>query len=433
MNGLFYAVTLVIAVCSLVFFVTAAGAVVIRALRSGGRREDATANQEALAVSRFTIPVSIIVPVDDGSADLVGAIQRLLALDYPEFEVVVIGNGLRTADTRLETLKRAYQLEAREFFYRRTLTTSPVNRILRSQREPRLIVVEKDATSIADAINCGIDFARFRFVAAIPADVIFEGDALLRAMSPALRDPARVLAVASHVERRGDLELTPGGSTLTTVFQRLSAIRDVMESRLVWASQPSGSAPSDAIVAWRRDAVMHAGGFADGAEDAVLDLVRRVEGADKASGARVVRTAEIVGYAAPLPTGEAIEAVGRRRRAAWRSAGRMFAESSRRAFAVVELALPAAGAALMLSTIAGAAMSWWSGWVALVALAVLAFGQATMTSAALLMRAAAPGSPDGSELARLVLAGPLELFVSQPLRITYQLASLFGREVAARR
>jgi hypothetical protein len=206
-----------------------------------------------------------------------------------------------------------------------------------------------------------------------------------------------------------------------------------MESRLIWSSQASGSAPADAIVTWRRDAVMHAGGFADGREDAVLELMRRVEAAEKTSGARVVRTAEIVGYAGASASGEAIDTAVRRRRAAWHSLMHMFAEPSRRRFAVVELALPAAGAVLVLSTTAGAALSWWSGWVPLVALCVLAFGQAAMTSAAMLMRAAAPGSPDGSELARLVLAGPLELFVHQPLQIAYQLASLFGREVATRR
>jgi hypothetical protein len=58
---------------------------------------------------------------------------------------VVIGNGLQADDVRLEAT-RALSARGAEFFYRRTLTTSPVNRILRSQREPRLIVVEKDAT-----------------------------------------------------------------------------------------------------------------------------------------------------------------------------------------------------------------------------------------------------------------------------------------------
>ena len=110
-----------------------------------------------------------------------------------------------------------------------------------------------------------------------------------------------------------------------------------MESRLIWSWQAAGSAPADAIVTWRRDAVMHAGGFADGREDAVLDLMRRVEAAEKERrGAGCAHRPEIIATRAPRVQ-RAMNTAVRRRRAAG-TAGCACSPNRRVVrFAVVEL------------------------------------------------------------------------------------------------
>src|SRR5262245_51183084 len=114
---------------------------IVAALRTGGRREESPESHEALSVSRFTIPVSIIVPVTAASRSVSGAISSLLALNYPGFEVIVVTDGASPAT--FDALTRDWQLQAREFFYRRTLETSPVRRIYRSATDARLIVIDK--------------------------------------------------------------------------------------------------------------------------------------------------------------------------------------------------------------------------------------------------------------------------------------------------
>ena len=52
------------ATAALVYLVVVAAASLAGALTRGGRRERAVDAYEALAISRFTIPVSIIVPVE---------------------------------------------------------------------------------------------------------------------------------------------------------------------------------------------------------------------------------------------------------------------------------------------------------------------------------------------------------------------------------
>ena len=137
---------------------------VVAALRAGGRREDAPDSYDALAASRLTMPVSVVVPV--GLAERASqTLHGLLELAYPEFEVIAV---VEPAGEGMDALIAEWQLESREFFYRRTLETAPVRRIFRSLRDARLMVVEKDVDHRSDALNCGVNLERYRFVAVVP-------------------------------------------------------------------------------------------------------------------------------------------------------------------------------------------------------------------------------------------------------------------------
>ena len=88
--------SIILAVAYLAIVATLA---IVAALRSGGRREDASEEHDALAVSRFTIPVSIIVPISRGTTAIGQVLSALLDLNYPEFEIIVVTDG---APKRLE-------------------------------------------------------------------------------------------------------------------------------------------------------------------------------------------------------------------------------------------------------------------------------------------------------------------------------------------
>src|SRR5690349_18154239 len=90
------------------------GAVVRRRLRYRAVPDD------ILSTSRFTIPVSVIVPA--AGEDVTEAVAHLLQLNYPEFEIIVVTD----AGPALDPLRHRFALSAWEVFYRRTLPTSPV-------------------------------------------------------------------------------------------------------------------------------------------------------------------------------------------------------------------------------------------------------------------------------------------------------------------
>lgn len=447
------------------FLIIIAAAAVAGAFARGGRRERAADAYQALAISRFTIPVSIIVPVDDDSQPLGETVRALLDLNYPELEVVVVAESL--CENTFRELKSAWSLEPKELFYRRTLHTAPVHRIFGSERDPRLVVIEKAAAcperadvhagrgERGDALNCGVSFARYRYVVSVTPDIVFDRDSLLRLMSPALRDPGSVLAVTSYVERKphvrplgcggpaarvSDLPTPdprpPGPPTPEWIaagddYQRLSSIRSWMASRLAWHQVRCGLPPRDGVTAWRRDAIMDLGGFSLNASDPELDLLVRLQTSqsDGPSG-RVVRTSEVFGHASTL-TVRGAAALSARRQRALVEALRTFratpgsspARRTMRTVVMVELMASVAqgllAALITVSAIAGL-VSWNAPWLTFL---MLTFGYAVMSASALLLRGGTPGAPTGTDLTRLLLRAPLEFAVYRPALVWARIAN----------
>jgi cellulose synthase/poly-beta-1,6-N-acetylglucosamine synthase-like glycosyltransferase len=390
--------------------VLAAG-IVSGALGRGGRRDRPLESDDALAISRFTIPVSVIVPVDADTPDAPDAVRSLLALNYPELEVIVVAEG--RALGAVAALRSEWGLEPKEFFYRKTLDTAPVRRIYGSARDSRLIVIEKTAAGRADALNCGVSLARFRYLLSIAPDVRFDADALLRVMAPALIDPGGVLAVTSAVERRG----ADGGSTAD--FQALASLRSWMATRLTWHQDRPGLAPSDSVIAWRRDAVLDVGGFSTFAADPQMDLLVRLQTSHP--DGRVVRTSEVFGHAPTLALGAAAQAAAERRRALleafatfWKARGRAGRRLALLPALAIELVTPLLELFVVAVAVSGA-IAGWLGWIApAAALVMLVFGNGLVSAAALLLRGGAPGAPAAVELRRLLIRTPLEPAVYRP-------------------
>lgn len=397
-------------------YVTAlTGSTILAAVRAGGRREEAPDSPHGVAGSRLSVPVSIIVPAGpQPSPQLSNTIELLLRLAYPEFEVIVVADPTAGAVEALAT----WSLEAREYFYRQSVETGAVLRILRSQLDPRLMVVEKTTAPRFDALNCGVNLARYRFVAVVPPDVSFDPSALLRAVLPALGDPSSVVGVSSQIER------VPAGGAHDTEsrFQRLESIRSLLASRVLWAGRSRAIGPDDAVFVWRRDALLQANGFSRLAADPDVDMMFRLQCADGPDESRVVRTSTPFGRAAVLTAAAARMRTGLRQRSAlqmvrnWGASAWSALGGSFRLFLGTELLAPVAMGWLVGASLVGAVASAWSWKVPVLMLLFLAFGTAAVSAAALLVRGAYPAAPDTPELLSLLMRSPLELPLRGPGR-----------------
>jgi len=242
--------------------------IAVAAVENGIRRhETASQDYDVLAASRFTIPVSVIVAAYDEEPSVVSAVESLLGLEYPEHEVIVVNDG--SSDRTLDRLREAFGLEPYEVFVRRVFATEEVRAIYRSVDHPNLVVVDKVNGGKADALNAGLNVARFRYVCGVDADTVFERDALLKGMRRVVGDPARIVGVTSHLAIAQDpgkiMGMPPGKRPVDRrpliAYQHLDYLRAFFNNRLAWSKLGFMLCSVGAFQIWRRDVLEEVGGY----------------------------------------------------------------------------------------------------------------------------------------------------------------------------
>jgi len=242
--------------------------VAVAAIENGVRRHETTSEDYGvLASSRFTIPVSVIVAAYNEKTAIVSTVKSLLDLEYPEHEVIVVNDG--SNDGTFERLREEFQLEPYEVFVRRVFETEEVRAIYRSAEHENLVVVDKENGGKADALNVGLNVARFRYVCGVDADTVFDRNALLKGMRLVVQDPARIVGVTSHLTIARDPEQAmaapPGKRPIDRspllAYQHLDYLRAFFNNRLAWSKLGFMLCSVGAFQIWRRDVLEEVGGY----------------------------------------------------------------------------------------------------------------------------------------------------------------------------
>ncbi len=229
-------------------------------------RRDLSADDDTVLESSFAIPVSVLAPVHDEAGIITHVVETLLAQGYPHYEVIVINDG--STDDTMAVMSRAFELEPRSVFYKRVLDTAQIRCTYVSRRHPNLIVVDKDNGGKADALNCGVNLARYRYVCIVDGDTLYERDALANGMRAAQQDPARVIGVTSAVAIRRDPEAQrhAAGTRRADVdpmtnFQLLEFFRSFLVTRMGAGRWGFMLCAAGAFSLWRRDVLVELCGF----------------------------------------------------------------------------------------------------------------------------------------------------------------------------
>jgi cellulose synthase/poly-beta-1,6-N-acetylglucosamine synthase-like glycosyltransferase len=215
--------------------------------------------------SALDTPVSVIVPAFDEREHVVKTVRSLLALEYPTFEVIVVNDG--STDGTLEALGEAFALEPYPDAYRVSLPTEEVRETYRSAQYPALRVIDKANGGKADALNAGLNVARYPLVLAGDAKSYYHPSTLQWMTEPFQKD-GRTMVVGGAVavgnggtpDARG--ELVPKlPSRLLLRFQALEYLRTFLSNRLGWAPLNALGMVSGACGLWRKDLLVEAGGY----------------------------------------------------------------------------------------------------------------------------------------------------------------------------
>jgi cellulose synthase/poly-beta-1,6-N-acetylglucosamine synthase-like glycosyltransferase len=148
-------------------------------------------------LSKAAPRVSILVPAYNEQTTIVTSVRSLLAVAYPDFEIIVINDG--SSDKTVAVVLDAFGMQAAPVPEKGMLDHQPVTAAWTSVDHPNLLVIDKRNGGKADALNAGANAALGDYVCVIDADSVLDRDALLRAVRHCIDKPGKVAALAGAI------------------------------------------------------------------------------------------------------------------------------------------------------------------------------------------------------------------------------------------
>lgn len=226
-------------------------------------------------------PISIIAPAFNEELGILESVRSLLTLEYPLYEVVVVNDG--STDATLEKLVEAFALKKTNRVFRKSIETAPIRGIYVSPTEPKLVVVDKVNGRKADAMNAGLNIARYPLFCAIDADSILDRDALLKVVRPFHEDPERTVGVGGVIRlsngcvvRSGQVFKVGMPRNALARFQILEYLRAFLGGRMGMSLMNCLLIISGAFGLFRKDIALKIGGYRRSSIGEDMDLVVRL-------------------------------------------------------------------------------------------------------------------------------------------------------------
>jgi cellulose synthase/poly-beta-1,6-N-acetylglucosamine synthase-like glycosyltransferase len=231
--------------------------------------------------SDFAPPVSLIIPAYNEEATVVATVRSLLQLKYDHFEVIVVNDGSK--DGTLRALREAFGLERFPEAVRVRFKTAKIRGVYRSVTHPDLRVVDKENGGKADALNVGINAARYPLFCALDADGVLQPDSLRRAVRPFIED-SRTVASGGIVRIANGCDVVGGWlvqaglpRNVLALFQVVEYCRAFLFGRLGWSPANALLVISGAFGVFRKDTVIEVGGYRTNTIGEDMELVLRMQ------------------------------------------------------------------------------------------------------------------------------------------------------------
>ena len=222
--------------------------------------------------------ISVLAPAFNEELSIVESTRSLLALQYPDFEVVVINDGSK--DGTLQKLIDAFGLERVDRFVDRAVSHAPIRGFYASSDYPRLLVLDKENGGKSDALNAGINCCRTALFCAIDADSILEPDALLRVVRPFIDEPQLTIAAGGTIRIANGCKVDAGRISEINLPRNFLALVQIVEylraflmARLGLGKMQALTVISGAFGLFRRRHVVEVGGYSHGTVGEDMELV----------------------------------------------------------------------------------------------------------------------------------------------------------------
>ncbi len=239
------------------------------------------APREKESISMYTKPVSILVPAYNEEAGIIDSIRSLLALRYPQFEIIMINDG--STDGTRDLVIAHFQMKKTAKTYQQQLETEPVTAIYRSEIYPELYLLDKKNGGKSDALNAGLNAASYPYFCSIDGDSILESSSLLKVMKPIMASNEEVVASGGNVRIANGSDIQLGSVIQTALAEKPLVIMQVIEylraflmGRVALSKYNMILIISGAFSVFSKKWVMEAGGYAHGIVGEDMELVVRL-------------------------------------------------------------------------------------------------------------------------------------------------------------
>jgi len=229
--------------------------------------------------------ISIVLVLPDASSQSREFARQVVELHFGQHELVLVLDGPDGAEMEAWTKEFRLTLSARSAS--NDLRSAPIRGIYESSDPIRLVVVNKEATGEADALNAGVSVATSAIICLLDGLCQFDSRILLSLVRPMLDDPARTIGVCGFMPSEQDTGLMQANYGLESGSSWVARFGE-LESLRVWLARCAAFAkwnrlvpvPGASMLVWR-DAIVKAGGFTGGPLDLFLALHRQAQASRK--------------------------------------------------------------------------------------------------------------------------------------------------------
>jgi cellulose synthase/poly-beta-1,6-N-acetylglucosamine synthase-like glycosyltransferase len=239
------------------------------------------ANLRRTVRSPLAPPISVLVPAYNEEAGIIESVSSLLALDYPNFEIVVVSDG--SSDQTVAQMIKGFDMEKVDRPTPPYVEHEEVTGVYVPKGRLNLILIDKGNGGKADALNAGINFSKYPIVCAIDADSILEQDALVKTAMPFIEDPERVMVSGGLIRIANGCQIESGRMveaklprTSLPMFQVVEYLRAFFGARTGWSAVNGLLIVSGAFGLFRKDAVIASGGYSTETVGEDMELVVKI-------------------------------------------------------------------------------------------------------------------------------------------------------------
>ena len=214
----------------------------------------------------YYVPVSILVPAHNEEVTIADTIRSLLQLDYQLYEIIVVDDG--STDDTARLVRETFHMQQIDRPIHRMVPCQDALAVFETQeyKVPVTLISKKNGGK-ADALNMGINAAKYPYFVCMDADSVLQYDSLEKIVRPVL-EGSNVVAVGGAVRPCNGTEIQNGRvisyhmpNKVLPCMQVLEYDRSFLAARILFDRFNGSIIISGAFGLFKKSVVIDAGGY----------------------------------------------------------------------------------------------------------------------------------------------------------------------------